>query len=56
MLRIIRKLERPRAGETRYCNCDKHGYSPCQLRPVVLAQTEDGELQLCHDCAKEYAE
>lgn len=52
--KVLHTLPKPIKGETVYCNCQKNSCFPCQNRGVILAQTEDGTLQLCKSCQKEY--
>jgi hypothetical protein len=56
VLKITATLEKPRRGQTFYCNCQKSGCFPCQNTGVIIADTEDGSLQLCKGCRKHYAE
>lgn len=56
MLKILNELPRPKRGETLYCNCQKPSCFPCQNTGRIVANTEDGCLQLCASCAKEYVD
>ena len=54
MLNIIHSLPKPVHGQSLYCNCQKSACFPCRNTAVVLANTEDGSLQLCKSCKQEY--
>ena len=54
MFELIHTLPKPYRGQTLYCNCQKESCSPCPNGAQVLANTEDGSLQLCKKCMKEY--
>ena len=53
-MRVISTIPKSAKGQTFYCNCQKEDCYPCQSPAKILAETEDGTLQLCRDCAKEY--
>ncbi len=53
-MKLLNTLPEPRAGQTLYCNCQMPGCFPCQNTGAVIADTEDGCLQLCRSCRKEY--
>jgi len=54
MLKILSKLPKPTRGQRIYCNCQKETCFPCQTTGTVVAETEDGLLQLCKHCSEEY--
>lgn len=54
MITKIEKLQR-KPGQRLYCNCQKASCFPCQNHATIAAQTEDGFIQLCPSCRKEYS-
>ena len=54
MFTVLSTLPKPLRGQTLYCNCQKETCFPCQHTATILANTDDGSLQLCRQCRKEY--